>query len=692
MNDLKPISMPLRLLSALSIVLILGGCNSQLQLIVTATPRSIAAVQAPTSTLTPSPIPATPTLAATPTPAPSNTPPPAPTATPTESLSLATCDPTPADAEGPFYIPGAPERTSVGQGHLLRGVVRSSAGCIPIAQAQVEFWLAGPDGQYSDDYRATLFTGEAGSYTFESNFPPSYGGRPAHIHIKVTAKGYQSLITQYYPAAEQSEGEFDLILIPAPAQGEATVPAPTLFDTAWSERAIFQPGLIDTEHAVLNQLPSATIYHIDLHIDDVLTQLHGQEELLYTNQEEEALSEIYLRLFPNILDGSATIANLTLNNQPVEPIFELRNSAARLPLPTPLLPGQQAALKLDFTITVPNKGGGNYGIYAFLEEILALAHFYPMVAVYDDQGWNVEIPPRIGDVLYADTSFYLVRVTAPVSQTLVASGLEIERQTIDGLQVVTFAAGPVRDFYLAASDRYAVVSQATGQTTVKSYAPAEFIEGAKAALDQAIKAIESFNARFGPYPFTEFDIVATTNFALGIEYPGIIALLVDLYKPGGQVRSQSAAALMEGVVAHEVGHQWFYSLIGNDQVNEPWLDEALAQYATLIYYNDIYGQGSADGFRSSLQRRWARINQADIPIGRPVRDYSVEEYSAIVYGRGPLFIEALAETMGQATFAEFLRDYVQSYRWGIATGADFKRLAEQHCNCDLTTLFEEWVY
>lgn len=68
------------------------------------------------------------------------------------------------------------------------------------------------------------------------------------------------------------------------------------------------------------------------------------------------------------------------------------------------------------------------------------------------------------------------------------------------------------------------------------------------------------------------------------------------------------------------------------------------------------------------------------------------EYSGIVYGRGPLFVTALAEEMGQETFDEFLRDYYESHKWGIGTTDTFRQLAEQHCQCDLTALFEEWVY
>ncbi len=134
---------------------------------------------------------------------------------PSLTPSPESCAPTPPDALGPFYEPGAPVRDRVGEGHVLRGVVRSSRDCSPIPGAQIEFWLAGPDGQYADAYRATVFSGPDGAYRFASHFPPSYGGRPPHIHIRITAPGYQTLVTQYYPQPGQTEGIFDLVLIPA---------------------------------------------------------------------------------------------------------------------------------------------------------------------------------------------------------------------------------------------------------------------------------------------------------------------------------------------------------------------------------------------------------------------------------------------------------------------------------------------
>jgi protocatechuate 3,4-dioxygenase beta subunit len=124
------------------------------------------------------------------------------------------CKPTPPDMLGPFYKPDAPVRASVGKGYILKGAVLSSSNCSAISGVRIEFWLAGPNGQYDDDHRATVFSGGSGEYRFESNFPPSYMNRPPHIHVRVTANGYRPLITQHYPEQGRAQATFDLVLIP----------------------------------------------------------------------------------------------------------------------------------------------------------------------------------------------------------------------------------------------------------------------------------------------------------------------------------------------------------------------------------------------------------------------------------------------------------------------------------------------
>jgi aminopeptidase N len=176
------------------------------------------------------------------------------------------------------------------------------------------------------------------------------------------------------------------------------------------------------------------------------------------------------------------------------------------------------------------------------------------------------------------------------------------------------------------------------------------------------------------------------------EYPGMIAITSRIYDVDQELSGMPASIYMEATVAHEVGHQWFYGLVGDDQLDDPWLDVSLTQFATLQYYADEYGPNGEHGFRSSLEGRWDSVGRAKIPIGLPVAAYSEQEYGAIVYGRGPLFFIALRDKLGSGTFDAFIKEYTESLSWGIATPEFLQLLAEKHCACDLDDLFKEWVY
>ncbi|MCP4542193.1 MAG: M1 family metallopeptidase [Chloroflexi bacterium] len=427
------------------------------------------------------------------------------------------------------------------------------------------------------------------------------------------------------------------------------------------------------------------------------------------------MDEIYFRLFPNTANGVAVVEAIQVDGQDAEPVHEFHDSAIRVPLLVALQPGESVDIQMDFEVRVPQVLGGHYGLFGYAGNVLALEEFYPVIPVYDDEGWNVETPSPNGDITYLDSSFYLVRVTAPADLVVVASGVEIGRAYESENQVLTFAAGPVRDFYLAAGDGFTVVSKTVGETTINSYALPKGASKAKFALRVARDALKSFNERLGTYPYTELDIVSTSMMALGMEYPGVVAISRNFYDRSdqgvvsvipelagddgslfGNNRYQVAEVLprdmFEMVIAHEVGHQWFYNSVGNDQIDEPWLDESITQYITGLYYLDSDGRFAFKVWLGEMDSRWNRVSREDIPIGLPVRAYTRMEYGAIVYGRGPLFIEALAKEMGQRTFDEFLRDYSESHKWGIGTGDAFRQLAERHCQCDLSALFEEWVY
>jgi len=507
------------------------------------------------------------------------------------------------------------------------------------------------------------------------------------------------------PTAGAAQPTPDQGVLPTPSPLPPSPPAPPpaglapIFDIDPHDRAPYAAGLID---AAADDAPGAPVYHLDIAIDDALTTVEGRQTVYYTNQEDVALSEIVFHLHPNLLDSAITVSDLTVDGTAATGALSGdARSILTVPLAAPLPPGESVTIDLRFRTEVATEIGRNYGVLASYQGILALAHFYPMLSVYDDTGWNTAEADVQGDLTYSDAAYYLVRVRAPEGVVVVASGVVSQEQGSGGAgepggekgqQTVTYAVGPARDFYLAAGE-FVVVSETVGATTINSYAPAELVDGAAMALEVAAATLTINEARLSPFPYTELDIVTTPTTALGIEYPGLIVGAVRMYDLAAETRAGvSMSDVLESTTAHEVVHQWFYNLIGNDQLDQPWLDESMAGYQTYRYYVDRYGQSAGDGYFANFAGRWESVDRAEIPIGLPVRAYRDAEYGAIVYGRGPFFLRELEETLGRETFDAFLRDYAATYRWGIADTAAFRALAEGHCACDLEQLFADWVY
>jgi len=177
---------------------------------------------------------------------------------------------------------------------------------------------------------------------------------------------------------------------------------------------------------------------------------------------------------------------------------------------------------------------------------------------------------------------------------------------------------------------------------------------------------------------------------LGIEYPGITSIVVDEFVDGVDLYGMPSEQMLESTLAHETGHMWFYNTVGNDQQNQPWVDEALVQYMTYIYYLDRYGDG--DGYVESWKYRWSRVENADIPIGMPSDEYHGAEYGAIVYGRGPLFFLELEKKYGLDTIMSAIQKYYQDHLWKNGSTEDIRAALEDACDCDLSSEFGEWIY
>jgi len=496
-----------------------------------------------------------------------------------------------------------------------------------------------------------------------------------------------------------------VLFLPRPTEGvpmPAPTHTPTLAPTStpsptptaltpgidWADLSPYRAAMRPAFVGDIDGVTDATRYWIELDIDLAALTLDGTALVNYTNQENEPLDEIVFRLLPNTpgYGASMTVSRVTVGETVVAPTVRLGGSAIHVPLSAPLAPGERIEVALSFSGDLPTDRSAGYAQYGYVDGVLALPNAYPLIPVYDDEGWNVEVAPSHGDATFSDTALYHVRVRVPSDMVVACSGVAIDAQPAsNGTTAHTCASGPMRDFVVVASAAYQRVSAQVGEVTVHSYYLDERAGGER-ALDYAVEALRAYEQLLGPYPFTELDVVATPTTAGGIEYPGLVVIAANLYTRNG--------GFFELATVHEVAHQWWYGLVGNDQVDEPWLDEALTQYTSLLYYEERYGAERAEQFlEETFENPYHYLceNDLDMPAGLPVAAYSSDLYGAVVYGKGPLFFHALRQQVGDQTFRRILQTYLQEHRYGVAYPKDFISVAERVSGQSLDALYARWI-
>ncbi|HWQ83065.1 MAG TPA: M1 family metallopeptidase, partial [Anaerolineales bacterium] len=439
-------------------------------------------------------------------------------------------------------------------------------------------------------------------------------------------------------------------------------------------------------------------YQLDVSITPEQLSFQGNLVLDYTNLESTALGTLFFRLLPNgqrsYGNGSLSVDNVQVNGENQAVNLSLEDTILEVTLDPALEPGASATIAMNFQGEVPEDFGGEdsggYGIFNFSAEVMALASWYPILAVYDEAGWHLDPVSYIGDSVYSDMADYEVEIELPADQVLVSTG--VARQTGAGgdRQLLVVESGPVRDFFMILSPRFRSLQSRFGGTRVNSYYLPGHENGGQRALEVAVLSIETFNRQFGAYPYTELDVVdAPMQNAGGVEYPGIVLVGDSQYTD----YNETGFAV---TTAHEVAHQWWYNLVGNDVFAEPWLDEALASYTSGIYLEAAQGKPALDGLMSHYQERYQRSldSSGDHPINESLAYFESQTnpnaYGGIVYAKGALFFDAVRQEIGDEAFFAAMRSYFDTYRYGIAAGKDLLAAFEAAAGRPLAELFQTW--
>lgn len=469
---------------------------------------------------------------------------------------------------------------------------------------------------------------------------------------------------------------------------------PTRADSAWA--AALRPAFA----ADAASDPSRSIYQMTLRLNPAGSELLGHERITFTNKGSAPVPQVVLRLYPNfpgIFDerqtptgfGRLQVGTAQAGDTAAEMGYLAGNTAVSIHLPQPLAPGARTSITLDFRLSLNGLGPA--------PDVWYFKSFYPMLAVQEGDHWRLDVT-AFPDQVFAESSLYEVDFAAPPGVVLASSGTETGTQPgsdVLGDQVVHhILAGPVREFAASASTRYTQETRQQDDITIRATMLMTDTAQAEEDLGYAVEAVRVYNDLFGAYPFNELDMLLTSDGGGGIEFPGYVMIS----------HLRDVAYLRQHVVSHEVAHQWWFSLVGDDIYREAWLDESFADYSTYLYLQQTAGQQVAEQvFQQQTAGGWpdypGRVDIANPHEGKRVgaaiwefKDFG--EYDGIIYGKGPVFLERLRRTMGDDAFFRLLQTHFARNKYGITTGRTFLAEAESVAGANapaVRTLYLAWI-
>jgi aminopeptidase N len=343
-----------------------------------------------------------------------------------------------------------------------------------------------------------------------------------------------------------------------------------------------------------------------------------------------------LRLRPVTVDGVVVPATVT-------------GQTILVPLGGVLPVGAVTKVRVRFSARLQDDLVGSHWLFTRTNGIADIYRWLPWVSrrVTFDR-------PNNGDPFVTPSSRD-VRVTIRTDRYVVLATTGDLVSSTDGGLTQVFEAANVRDFTVTAATDFQTRERVVGDTTVRVY----FRPGTRGAawLDAAADAFAALEERLVPYGYPTFKVVQSAG-GSGMESPELIWIPTGI-----------AASNLRYLAAHETAHQWFYGIVGNDQVGEPFTDEATADFAAR----------SILGIQRASRCPAARLD-------RSIYDYSASCYYEAVYIQGGNLLDEARERMGSDPFWTALRGYVEANRYELASTATLLRALDAATPLDLAGL------
>ncbi|MBC7933980.1 MAG: M1 family metallopeptidase [Rhizobacter sp.] len=366
-------------------------------------------------------------------------------------------------------------------------------------------------------------------------------------------------------------------------------------------------------------------------------------------------------------------------------------------LPKPLAPGNKIKIETPFNVKLPF----NFSRGGHVNQSYQITQWYPKPAVYDSKGWH-PIPYLDQGEFYSEFGNYQVTLTLPANYTVAATGKLLsqnkEEENIDSLkkQVLVYGQENIHDFAWFASKDFKVLhdtlqlqSKVIDVNVYYDPANAKFWENSIQYIKAAIKTKSEW---LGEYPYPVVTVVerAGSDDMGGMEYPTITL-----------ISKTDNEKMLDYLINHEVGHNWFYGILASNEREHPWMDEGMNSYYDKRYLLQQYGNPGIGIFDSKapflIKRAPAEIQQPvlatiialkrDQPIETPAETFSSFNYGMVPYEKTAQWMQLLEKKLGTIVFDSVMKNYYRQWQFKHPYPRDFKKVAEEVSGKNLDAVF-----
>lgn len=426
------------------------------------------------------------------------------------------------------------------------------------------------------------------------------------------------------------------------------------------------PDKMATDEALSEETPPSAIrYDISAELNWTAHTMQVEQQVTYRNSYEQRQNEVVFNVEVNQEAGDFTLKHILADKKRVD--YSL--TGTRLVVDQKVEAQTTVHLTLSYTLNIPATVDGyrknHLGYWGYGPRQLNLGMWFPLVAGYDPyNSWLTPAYYWLGEQSVTPSADFYVDFSiknAPDEIHIAGPG------KVSKLAEHTwrFELQHARDLVLSVSEQYRTLSTRTdsGVTVELFYFPTfETLDTPRYALQTAVDALALYEKLYNPYPYGRM-VIVEGDFPDGMEFSGLVFVSEAWFRTWQGVPNDWLTL----ITAHEVAHQWWYCIVGSDQGNSPYLDEALALYSEVLYLEHTYPE--------LVEWWWQFRVTMYTPSGyvdSTVYDfYSPRSYINAVYLRGALMIQELREQLGDEAFFVWLKTYVQKMNGQIAQPSDF---------------------